>query len=73
KGPVPAARHEHPPEKPRALMTPSPVRKSPDQPLRTSTQRATQRAPPTAYERQAPPTTHGRQAPPTIHGKCSIT
>ncbi|XP_050974099.1 centrosomal protein of 120 kDa [Labeo rohita] len=82
KGPVPAAQHEHHPEEPRAMMTPSPVRKSPDRPHRSpdaspehqhseseaeSLCSYDRHAPPNAHERQAPPTAHGRQAPPTIH------
>ncbi|KAL1268936.1 hypothetical protein QQF64_031225, partial [Cirrhinus molitorella] len=73
KGPVPAARHERPPEEPRGLMTPSPVRKSPDRPLRSPAvspepQHSESEAESLCSDdRQAPPTAHGRQAPPTIH------
>ncbi|XP_043103827.1 centrosomal protein of 120 kDa isoform X2 [Puntigrus tetrazona] len=82
KGPVPAARHERPSEEPRALMTPSPLRRSPDRPLRSpdpspehqhSESEAESlcsddtQAPPTASDRQAPPTACDRQAPPTAH------
>ncbi|XP_073676007.1 centrosomal protein of 120 kDa-like [Garra rufa] len=73
KGPVRAGLHERPSEEPRALITPSPVRKSLDQPFRSPAvspepQHSESEAESLCSdERQAPPTTHGRQAPPTTH------
>ncbi|KAF4110425.1 centrosomal protein of 120 kDa [Onychostoma macrolepis] len=73
KGPVPAARHQRPSEEPRALMTPSPARRSPDRPLRSPASSPEHQHSESEAEslcsddRQAPPTVHDRQAPPTAH------